>query len=430
MRTVSTAFAAKIASGAPLLWRITIGSATYGNGQIITDSIIYRAGVMPAGRFEPGGAVISSLSFSLRDPGGAISIVEGDAVTVEVGYLIDGTAQYIPYASMVVSEVSPTDNAISVRCLDRLSLLDEAELTITYPTTVLAMVQAAISGSGITLASTSFDGASLSIRNPGDNFAGMTKRQALSYCMQMTGQYCRIDSTGRLVIGWFDSSAAASVGAIFSRSCTTGSSYTGARVAKNGQADIDTSLIGSEGVVYVVKGNPLISGVNVSTVKTLVWGALNGLWFASGRMSILSDPRLEPGDMLEANVFRDETKFFPVTQLTLKGTTQCQVECDAAENCLLTDTRQRETETVDSEAYQLAEAAYELAQQGGANGLPPGGTAGQVLTKNSAVDYDASWQTPSGGGGGGAANIVFINESDFPPSTTYAEGTLIIVLDG
>ncbi len=34
--------------------------------------------------------------------------------------------------------------------------------------------------------------------------------------------------------------------------------------------------------------------------------------------------------------------------------------------------------------------------------LPTGGTTGQVLTKNSSTNFDASWQTPSGGGGSGA----------------------------
>jgi len=35
-------------------------------------------------------------------------------------------------------------------------------------------------------------------------------------------------------------------------------------------------------------------------------------------------------------------------------------------------------------------------------GVPAGGTTGQVLTKTSANDYATAWQTPSGGGGGGA----------------------------
>lgn len=34
------------------------------------------------------------------------------------------------------------------------------------------------------------------------------------------------------------------------------------------------------------------------------------------------------------------------------------------------------------------------------NGLPTGGTDGQVLTKLSSTDYDADWETPAGGGGG------------------------------
>jgi hypothetical protein len=35
-------------------------------------------------------------------------------------------------------------------------------------------------------------------------------------------------------------------------------------------------------------------------------------------------------------------------------------------------------------------------------GVPVGGTAGQVLTKQSGTDFDADWETPSGGGGSGA----------------------------
>jgi hypothetical protein len=32
-------------------------------------------------------------------------------------------------------------------------------------------------------------------------------------------------------------------------------------------------------------------------------------------------------------------------------------------------------------------------------GVPTGGTAGQVLTKDTTTDYDTSWQAPTGGGG-------------------------------
>ena len=36
------------------------------------------------------------------------------------------------------------------------------------------------------------------------------------------------------------------------------------------------------------------------------------------------------------------------------------------------------------------------------SGLPEGGTAGQVLSKKSATDYDVEWKTPDSGGGGGS----------------------------
>ncbi len=33
--------------------------------------------------------------------------------------------------------------------------------------------------------------------------------------------------------------------------------------------------------------------------------------------------------------------------------------------------------------------------------IPAGGTTGQVLAKDTATDYDVSWQDPAAGGGGG-----------------------------
>jgi hypothetical protein len=50
-----------------------------------------------------------------------------------------------------------------------------------------------------------------------------------------------------------------------------------------------------------------------------------------------------------------------------------------------------------------------VAAPAAANGLPAGGTAGQILTKDTATDYDASWQDPSGGGGGAGGSLFLYN---------------------
>ena len=54
-----------------------------------------------------------------------------------------------------------------------------------------------------------------------------------------------------------------------------------------------------------------------------------------------------------------------------------------------------------NEPIRLQDLANAVAGPVTLSNLPVGGTTGQVLTKNSSSNYDASWATPSGGGGGG-----------------------------
>jgi hypothetical protein len=51
-------------------------------------------------------------------------------------------------------------------------------------------------------------------------------------------------------------------------------------------------------------------------------------------------------------------------------------------------------------------------------GVPVGGTTGQVLAKASATDYDTAWVTSSGGGGGGS--LEYANLAAFPATGTAA----------
>lgn len=68
--------------------------------------------------------------------------------------------------------------------------------------------------------------------------------------------------------------------------------------------------------------------------------------------------------------------------------------------------------------------------------LPPGGSAGQVLTKSSGADYAASWQTPSGGGGGGSGAPIYVQETDPAVASPYVwfktdpEGRVVDILKG
>lgn len=55
-------------------------------------------------------------------------------------------------------------------------------------------------------------------------------------------------------------------------------------------------------------------------------------------------------------------------------------------------------------------------------GVPTGGTSGQVLTKDSGTDYDTSWQTPSGGSG-----VFSVTSLAFTADQAIATGTVTAV---
>jgi hypothetical protein len=66
-----------------------------------------------------------------------------------------------------------------------------------------------------------------------------------------------------------------------------------------------------------------------------------------------------------------------------------------------------------------------LEQYLGIRYLPTGGTNGQVLTKQSSIDFDAIWQTPGGGGGGLSWTTIYDDTPTVTPQividvTTYS----------
>lgn len=54
----------------------------------------------------------------------------------------------------------------------------------------------------------------------------------------------------------------------------------------------------------------------------------------------------------------------------------------------------------------LTVSTYQAHAKTGEGSLPTGGTTGQVLTKASATDGDANWQTPAAGGGGAYSPVL------------------------
>lgn len=82
------------------------------------------------------------------------------------------------------------------------------------------------------------------------------------------------------------------------------------------------------------------------------------------------------------------------------------------------------TDAVDSHTFDVMDGQDGI-------GIPAGGNTGDVLTKNSSSDYDASWQPPSGGGGGGSSPIPdWCNDVNWDTITNYIYPSLAYTVIG
>ncbi len=82
------------------------------------------------------------------------------------------------------------------------------------------------------------------------------------------------------------------------------------------------------------------------------------------------------------------------------------------------------TDFTGSNLNQIATRSHQSLQNilpSGAFGhTPTGGSTGEVLTKNSATDYDYSWAAGGGGSGGTKTYAVFTPMNSMPPASNYA----------
>ena len=77
-------------------------------------------------------------------------------------------------------------------------------------------------------------------------------------------------------------------------------------------------------------------------------------------------------------------------------------------------------------AQAAADEAQDTADEANEKGLPPGGTAGQVLTKADSSDYSASWEDPSGGGDVTADMLgIVINGNSTPVGASVGQYVIV-----
>ena len=387
MRTSpSAAFTAAINNNKPPVWRVIIGSTTIPADRIPAGSVSLKMGTSETGRFSVGAVVVSEFSFSVDNNDGAYDSFSFDGKKVEAIWGYEGINQLLTLGEFYVDDYRYSGKQITVTALDKLRTLDKSTVTLTYPTTVDGVIAAALDGTGITKTG-SYSGGSIAISS-GPEYA-ITRRQALSYALQLSGNYGRMDYAGRLLIAWYDWSTP--------RDVIT--DYWGRdlqpKVIHITGAILNGESIGATGYQVNLGNNPFFDDSNKSDVSTRLLAAMASHPFLPGSIDTLPNPLIEPGDVIvmPKQHSQDTARSFVVTSMTLRGGLRMSLTCDAAEPGEADDLRPSETKA----AIQDAVAAGDI-----------------------------------GGGGGGSGtieNIVVVYASNFDGTARWTDKTLIIVLD-
>ena len=214
MISCSAAYKAKINNGEMPLVRMQLISANgrtiwLEDGQFWGNSISFNDATSQDGAFTVGSAISGCFNFGLTNFDRSLDSIDFEGATV-IPFLyfdIDGTNEYLPKGVFYVTSHTTSGNIINCQAMDGLKLLDQSRTSITYPTTVQALVTAICTANGMTLDTTTIPNGNFVINAPKDASGedmSLTDRQMLSYACECIGCYARMNELGHLIIGWYD----------------------------------------------------------------------------------------------------------------------------------------------------------------------------------------------------------------------------------
>jgi len=405
MITASQAFMNKVASGEVPSMRMQFIPATgdpfyLSDGDFWADSISFNEATSQSGEFTVGAAVIGEFNFTLNNFNGNLTdeIFAGAKVIPSVYYTINNTPEYLPKGVYYVASHKTNGNLIRVKAYDSMKLLDEHKTTITYPTTVQAVVEAICTACNITLATQTIPNGTYALSLAPE--ADMTDRQLLSAVCEITGNFARMDENGNLYVGWYDFDNPVTIASTFDGKdlWTLPIMLTGVRV--NVYSGDNTYFYGTDDNVVTVSNNPLVYAGNGQEICNMIGARITGSTFRPGSLPILSNPCLQSGDVLEiTDNITGDTYLLPITELTYtKGLTET-VSCsfENTEDADLRPTIEGLLKKSIDEVGETASSALGMATETEQHFWFTSGTgseAGAHIAEAAKVDFE---QNPTGG---------------------------------
>ena len=170
--------------------------------------------VTKAGEYSPGAAVTGTLSATFNNHLGKYDNMkfQGAKMVPYIGLLVKAdwtgdTVEWLKRGEFNVTDYKVNEKQVVITASDNLSKADKQYSSdLTYPATLLQILQDACGRCGITLATTDFPNSDYKIFRAIDT-SSTTFHNVIAYVAGMAGCYARCNADGALELKWFDLSA-------------------------------------------------------------------------------------------------------------------------------------------------------------------------------------------------------------------------------
>lgn len=282
--------------------KLVVGSTTIYEDDIVSGSFNYRGGTSGGGAFAPGGCVVSSCSFAVYNRTGAYTnlFTEGTEIEVYIGYgATAATATYDLLCTVYASDITKRNYKVSVKAYDKLRNADKKRwTTYSFPMTVNTIIQSAATEAGITVDTLPASGGTISVdlRDDDGNQPDlqMTCRQAIAQALLISGNFGYMTAAGALYCGWYNTTASKTIpnNWLMDYSVSDEQDYTGVQVY--GQTPT-----GSTTRLYVLSSGSFVTEDNCAAIQSRLYDALIGVNVRIGSFTILCNPNIKPGDVVQ-----------------------------------------------------------------------------------------------------------------------------------
>ena len=296
-------------------------------------------------------------------------------VTIRLGLEVNGAPEVLRIGQYTVAEAKYNGATVTLTLQDYMHQFDRAyDTALVYPATLGVILRDACTNCGVlydnSLLEFTNNDYTVAAKPDGDN---TTYRDVVAWVAQLAGCFAKFNATGKLEFKWFgddiltaaqqgynggefdsanpyatgdnaeggsfnpwnigaeldggaltDNGNCHYIGSLFSETIAldntviTGVTVSAEREVDNGRETV-TATSGTTGYVIGIEGNKLLSAEDVQTFATYLGTRVIGLTFRKSRVTHLSDPSIEAGDV--ALLFDRKSREYPILITRTRFTT-------------------------------------------------------------------------------------------------------------